>query len=90
MAYNASMKHIAESIKEITEKEGITRYRISKDLGIDESNLHYLFKNTSNPEWKTIVKLLDYLGYEYKLFKRKEVKRVKSKPPRSRRNLNRR
>jgi len=73
------MKHIGKSIKEVIEKEGVTRYRIAKDLGMYESNLHYLLKDGSNPEWKTIEKLLDYLGYDYKLFKRKEVKRVHGK-----------
>ena len=76
------MKHIGKSIKEIIEKEGITRYRIVKDLDTYESNLHYLLKDGSNPEWNTIEKLLDYLGYDYKLFKRKEVKGVRGKAPR--------
>ena len=39
-----------------------------------------------NPEWKTIDKLLDYLGYDFKLVRRKEVKPIKPKPSRSRRN----
>ncbi len=73
------MKHIGESIKEIIEKEGITRYRIAKDLDTYESNLHYLLKDGSNPEWKTIEKLLDYLGYDYKFFRRKEVKCLRGK-----------
>jgi hypothetical protein len=44
--------------------------------------------NGANPEWKTIEKLLDYLGYDFKLTKRKEVKiesKVSQKKPRKRR-----
>ena len=77
MVYIPSMKHIKESIKEVIDKEGVTRYRIAKDLGMDESNLHYLLKEGSNPEWSTVEKLIGYLGYDYKLFKRKEVKGVR-------------
>ena len=84
------MEHIGKSIRGIIERERVTLYRIAKDLGINQANLHRSLRDDANPEWSTIEKVLDYLGYDYKLFKRKEVKPIKSKPPRSRRNLKRR
>ena len=82
MIYKASMKHIGKSIKEVIEKKRITRYRIAKDLGIDEASLHRSLMDGANPEWETIKKLLDYLGYDFKLVQRKEVKGVHGKSSR--------
>ena len=80
------MNPIGKAIKEIIKKKGTSRYRISKDLSIDEASLHRSLMDGGNPEWKTIEILLDYLGYDFKLVKRKEVKPEEAKPPRSKRN----
>lgn len=58
---------------------------VAKDLGIDHASLHRSLKTGANPEWNTIEKILNYLGYDFKIVKRKEVKPIKPKPSRSRR-----
>jgi len=62
---------IGKEIREIARKKGGTLYRISKDLGIPNESLLRSLKEDANPDWKTIKKLLDYLGYEIRLVKKK-------------------
>lgn len=68
------MKSIGKEIRAIIKKEGISLYQIAKDLGITWESLYRSLLNGANPEWKTIEKLLDYLGYDFRLVKRKGVK----------------
>jgi len=79
------MRGITEALKGIIEKEGKTVYRIAKDIGVDFSSLYRALGKEGNLGAKTIDKIMDYLGYEVKFIKRKEVKPEKSKPSRSRR-----
>jgi len=62
---------LGRDIREIAKKEGITLYRIAKDLGIANESLLRSLKDDANPEWKTIKKILNYLGYEIRLVKKK-------------------
>ena len=89
LIYSLSMNPIGKAIKEIIKKKGTSRYRISKDLGIDEASLHRSLMDSGNPEWKTIEILLDYLGYDFRLVKRKEVTPEKAMPSRSQRKIRR-
>ena len=79
------MKRITEALKGIIEKEGKTVYRVAKDIGVDFSSLYRALGEEGNLGAKTIDKIMDYLGYEVKFIKRKEVKPEKTKPSRSRR-----
>lgn len=67
---------IGEAIREIIKKKKLTYREIASDLGIDHANLYHSLMNGANPEWKTIEKLLGYLGYEVRIVKSK--KRTKS------------
>jgi DNA-binding phage protein len=81
------MKSIEEEIRIIIKEKGISLYRIAKDLGVPWESLYRSLLNGANPKWNRIKSLLDYLDYEFVLRpRRKEVKRIKSKPSRSRRN----
>lgn len=51
------------------QKKKLTYREIASDLGIDHANLYHSLKNGANPEWKTIEKLLSYLGYEVRIVK---------------------
>lgn len=51
------------------QKKKLTYREIASDLGIDHANLCHSLKNGANPEWKTIEKLLSYLGYEVRIVK---------------------
>jgi len=76
---------IGRIIREIVKKKKLTYRKIASDLGMDHGNLYHSLANGANPEWKTIEKLLNYLGYDVRLVERKEVKPEKSKPSGSRR-----
>lgn len=72
------MKDILEVIREIIKKETSLR-KVAGDLNVDRSSLFHSLKSGANPELKTIIKVLDYLGYELKVVKRREVKQNESK-----------
>jgi DNA-binding phage protein len=76
---------IGKTLREIIKRKKLTYRKIASDLGVDHGNLYHSLMNGSNPEWKTIETLLNYLGYDFKVVKRKGVKPEKSKPSRSRR-----
>ena len=80
------MKRITEALKGIIEKEGKTVYRVAKDIGVDFSSLYRALGKEGNLGAKTIDKIMDYLGYEVKFIKRKDVKSAKSMLSKSRRD----
>jgi len=87
MILMTGMKSIEEEIRNIIKNKGISLYRIAKDLGVSWESLYRSLLNGANPKWNRIKSLLDYLDYEFMLKpKRREVKPIKSKPSRSRRN----
>jgi DNA-binding phage protein len=74
------MSKISRMLREIIEdKERISIRRVAKAIGVDHGSLYRTLKNGGNPEGNTIEKILDYLGYELQISKRKEVKPGKSK-----------
>jgi len=75
---------IGNILRGVLKKRGLTYRKVSEDLGIDHASLHRSLKKGGNPEWNTIKKILNYLGYDFKLIKRREVKPEKSKPSRLR------
>ncbi len=79
------MSKISRTLKEIVEKEGVTIRGLAGAIGVDHASLIRSLRDDGNPESRTIEKVLDYLGYDLKVIKRKEVKPIKSKPSRSRR-----
>ena len=75
MRYKNRM-NIGKVLRELIAKEGRSFRQTSFDLKVDRSTLHRSLKK-GNPEWRTIEKVLDYLGYEIRIVKSK--KRVKRK-----------
>jgi len=82
LLYKTTM--IGKTLRDIIRRKKITYRKIASDLGIDHGNLYRSLMNGANPEWKTVEKLLNYLGYDFKVVKRKEVT-VKAKAKRKRR-----
>ena len=66
------METIGKGIRDILRKKGVSLYRIAKDLGIAKESLHRSLMDGANPEWRTIQKVINYLGYEVKLVKKRE------------------
>jgi DNA-binding phage protein len=74
------MSRTAKVLREIIEnREKTSIRRVAKEIGVDHGSLYRALKDGGNPEGNTIEKILDYLGYELKFIKRKEVKRAKAK-----------
>jgi probable addiction module antidote protein len=71
MIKRSTMESIGKEIKEIIRKKGISRYRVSKDLGIAQESLLRSLKDGANPRWETVKKVLEYLGYEIRLVEKK-------------------
>ena len=81
------MEDIRKIIRDLIRQKGTIR-KVAKDLGMDHANLLRLLREDANPGLKTVERIVDYLGYDIKLVKKKEVK--PSKPSRSRRKSKRR
>ena len=79
------MKKLGTELKELIKKNKVSIYKMTEDLGIAHESLYRSLKNGANPEWKRIKQILDYLGYDLKFVKRKEVNPKKTKPLGSRR-----
>ena len=59
-----------EKIKEIAEKEGITRYRIAKNTGISDILLKRYLNGEVTASIKNIEKIVEALGYDIVLVKK--------------------
>ena len=68
------MENVGREIKRLIKKEKTSVYKMAEDLGVANESLYRSLKNGGNPEWKRIKQILDYLGYDLKFIKRKEVK----------------
>jgi DNA-binding phage protein len=63
---------IGKALKELIAKEGKSFRRTANDLQIDRASLQRSLKEGSNPEWKTIEMILNYLGYKVRIVKSKK------------------
>ena len=61
--------NMGRTLRELIAKEGKSIRRTSADLRIDRASLQRSINEGANPEWKTIQKILDYLGYEIRIVK---------------------
>jgi DNA-binding phage protein len=68
------MENIGREIKRLIKKEKVSVYKIAEDLGLANESLYRSLKNGANPEWKRIRQILDYLGYDLKFIKRRELR----------------
>jgi len=74
------MENIGKEIRELMRKKGVSVYKVAEDLGVAPESLYRSLDDGSNPEWKRIRVVLDYLGYDVKFVKRKEVSPSKLRP----------
>ena len=58
------MAPIYDDIRKAIKASGISRYRLSKDLGISEGQLCELMAGTKGLSVEAIERLVDYLGLE--------------------------
>jgi DNA-binding phage protein len=60
---------IGTVLRDVIAREGRSIRRMSMDLHIDRASLHRSLRPGANPEWKTIERVLGYLGYKIELVK---------------------
>ncbi len=62
-------RSIEAMLRELVSKKGMTK--VARDLGIDHASLHRSLKDNSNLKWGRVKKLLDYLGYEFRIVRKR-------------------
>jgi DNA-binding phage protein len=65
------MSKIQKTLRKIIKKEKLSIYRIAKAIGVDHGNLYRSLSNGSNLELNTMMKVLEYLGYEIRFVRSK-------------------
>jgi DNA-binding phage protein len=78
-----TMEDIRKQIREIIRKKGAIR-KVAEEIGIAHGNLIRMLRENQDPRIKTVEKIVDRLGYSITL-KKKEVRKVKQGPSKSRR-----
>ena len=57
-------------LREVLKREGVTAYRLWKDLGIDQGEMSRFFHGKQNISLEMLEQIADYLGYDLVLVKR--------------------
>ena len=65
------MKNVQAELRKIMVEKGVSFYGMAKAIGVDRGSLYKSLRDGSNFELNTMIKLLDYLGYEIKLVKKR-------------------
>jgi transcriptional regulator with XRE-family HTH domain len=73
MVYTSDM--VGNRLRDILTREGVTAYRLWKDLGINQSQLSRFFKGVSNISLDKLEQITDYLGYDITFVKRKHPRK---------------
>lgn len=71
------MSQLLDEIRAAIEASGITRYRISRDLGIDQGQLSKLMAGQCGVSYERLEQLVDYLGLEIIVRPKQDKKRSK-------------
>ena len=62
-------------LREVLKREGVTAYRLWKDLRIDQGQLSKFFHGKVNISLEMLEQIADYLGYDLVLAKRKRPRK---------------
>lgn len=63
---------IGSELKKFLDKEKMTAYRLSQELGLTQGYLSRLFKDRFNPSYGLVKKIAEALGYEIRFVKSKK------------------
>jgi transcriptional regulator with XRE-family HTH domain len=63
---------IGSELKKFLDKEKMTAYRLSQELGLTQGYLSRLFKDRFNPSYGLVKKIVETLGYEIRFVKSKK------------------
>ena len=73
MVYASDM--VENRLRDILTREGVTAYRLWKDLGIDQGQLSRFFKGVNNISLDKLEQIADYLGYDITFVKRQHPRK---------------
>jgi len=62
-------------LREVLKREGVTAYRLWKDLGIDQGEMSRFFHGKQNISLEMLEQIADHLGYDLVLVKRKRPRK---------------
>lgn len=62
-------------LKEVLKREGVTAYRLWKDLGIDQGEMSRFFHGKQNISLEMLEQIAGHLGYDLVLVKRKRARK---------------
>ena len=62
---------MGDRLRKVLERERVTAYRLSKDLGIDRGMLSRFFHGKQNLSLPKLEQIAEYLGYDIQFVKRK-------------------
>ncbi len=62
-------------LKDILTREGVSAYRVCKDLGLDKGQMSRFLNEKSNLTLAKIERIAGYLGYDLQLVKRKSSRK---------------
>ena len=62
-------------LKDILTREGVSAYRVCKDLGLDKGQLSRFLNEKANLTLVKFERIADYLGYDLQLVKRKSSRK---------------
>lgn len=65
---------LAHEIKALLDERGVTSYRLHKETGVDQGALSRFFGGERSLRDENLGAILDYLGYEITLRKKRKTK----------------
>jgi DNA-binding phage protein len=65
------VEKIQSEIRRIMKDKKVTFYGMAKVIGVDRGSLYKSLKDDSNLELNTLLKVLEYLGYEIRFVEKK-------------------
>jgi DNA-binding phage protein len=68
------MSTISKLLKTIIEKEKISHRALARAIGLDHASLSRSLRDDGNPESRTIEKILNHLGYDLEVVKKRRGK----------------
>jgi len=62
---------VGDRLREVLKREGVSAYRLCKDLGIDQGEMSRFFHGKRNISLRKLSRIADYLGYDIEFVKRR-------------------
>jgi len=66
---------VGNRLGKVLKREGVSAYRLWKDLGIDQGELSRFFHGKQNISVPKLEQIADYLGYDIEFVKRKRSRK---------------